>query len=42
MNMVTILLMSAKIATLGLLKLKVFRDKSYVVIIYGYDVTNKI
>ena len=40
--MVTILMMSAKIATLGLLKVKVFKNKGYDVIIYVYDTTNKI
>ena len=40
--MVTILMMSAKLATLGLLKIKVFWNKGYDVIIYVYDVTNKI
>ena len=40
--MVTILMMSAKMATPGLLKIKVFWKKGYDVIIYVYDVTNKI
>ena len=40
--MVTILMMSAKIATPGLLKVKVFRNKGYDVIISVHDVTNKI
>ena len=40
--MVTILMMSAKLATLGLLKIKVFRKKGYDVIIFFYDVANKI
>ena len=40
--MVTILMMSAKIATLDLLKIKVFRSKNYGVIIIVYNVTNKI
>ena len=40
--MVTILIMSAKLATLGLLKIKVFRNKSYDVIISIHDVTRKI
>ena len=39
--MVTILVMSAKMATLGLLKLKVFWSNSYGVIVFAYDVTNK-
>ena len=34
--------MSAKIASLGLLKIKVFRNKSYDVIIYVYDASNEI
>ena len=40
--MVAILMMSAKLATLGLLKIKVFRKKDYDVIISVYDVTKKI
>ena len=40
--MVTILMMSAKMATLGLLKIKVFWNKGYDVIISVHDVTNKI
>ena len=40
--MVTILMMSAKIATLGLLKIKVFWKKGYDVIISVYNVTNEI
>ena len=39
--MVTILMMSAKLATPGLLKIKIFRNKGYDVIIPDYDVTNK-
>ena len=34
--------MSAKMATLGLLKIKFFWNKGYDVIIYLYDVTNQI
>ena len=34
--------MSAKMAILGLLKLRVFSNKGYDVIISVYDVTNKI
>ena len=34
--------MSAKLATLGLLKIKVFSNKGYDVIIFGCDATNKI
>ena len=40
--MVTILMMSAKLATPGLLKIKIFRNKDYDVIILDYDVSNKI
>ena len=40
--MVTILVMSAKLATPGRLKIKIFRYKGYDVIIIEYDVTNKI
>ena len=40
--MVTIMMMSAKAATLGLFKIKVFRNKGYEVIISLHDVTNKI
>ena len=40
--MVAIGMMSAKMATLGLLKIKVFWNKGYDVIIYVHDVTNKI
>ena len=39
--MVTILMMSAKMATLGLLERKVFRSKGYDVIIFVYDVIGK-
>ena len=39
--MVTILMISAKMATPGLLKIKVFRKKGYDVIISVYDVINK-
>ena len=35
-------MMSAKMATLGLLKIKVFWNKGYDVIISVHDVTNKI
>ena len=42
MDMVTILMMSVKMATLGLLKIKVFWNKDYDVIISVYDVTSKI
>ena len=40
--MVTILMMSAKLATLSLLKIKVFWKKGYHAIKSAYDVTNKI
>ena len=40
--MVTILIMSVKLATLGLLKLKVFKNKGYDVIIFVHDVINTI
>ena len=40
--MVTILMISAKLAILGLLKIKVFWNKGYGVIIFVHDVTNKI
>ena len=40
--MVTILMMSAKITTLALLKIKVFWNNGYDVIIYVHDVTSKI
>ena len=35
-------MMSAKMATPGLLKIKVFVNKGYDVIIFVHDVTNKI
>ena len=40
--MVTILMMSAKMATLVLLRIKVFWNKSYDVITYLQDAANKI
>ena len=40
--MVTILLISAKMATALFLKLKVFYNKSYCVVTSGHDFTNKI
>ena len=40
--MVAILMMSGKMASLGLLKVKVFLNKVYDVIISVYDVTQKI
>ena len=39
---VTILIMPAKLATPGLLEIKIFRNKDYDVIILDYDITNKI
>ena len=39
--MVAILMMSAKMATPGLLKIRIFWKKGYDVIIYVHDVTNK-
>ena len=41
-NMVTILMMSAKITTPGLLKIRVFWNNGYDVIISVHDVINKI
>ena len=40
--MAAVLIMSAKMATLGLLKRKVFWNKGYDVIIFVYDVSSKI
>ena len=40
--MVAILMMSVKLATLGLLKVKVFRNKDSDVTMFVLDVTNKI
>ena len=40
--MVTILMMSAKITTPGPLKIRVFWNNGYDVIIFVHDVTNKI
>ena len=40
--MVTILMMPAKLASPGLLTIKIFQNKGYDVIIPDYDVTNKI
>ena len=39
--MVTILMMSAKMNTLGLLEIKVFSNKIYDVMISVYDIINK-
>ena len=41
-NMVTILMMSAKMATVGLLKVTVFWNKGYDVIISVHDVTIQV
>ena len=40
--MVTILIISAKLATPGLLEIKIFRNKDYDVIINDCDIINKI
>ena len=40
--MVATLMMSVKLATLGLLNTKVFLNKNYGVMIFVHDVTNKI
>ena len=40
--MVTILMMEAKLATPDLLKINIFRNKGYDVIILDYHVINKI
>ena len=40
--MVTVLMIPEKMATLGLLKIKIFWNKGYGVIISAYDFTNKI
>ena len=40
--MVTIAMMSAKMVTLGLLKITIFRNKVYNAIISVHDVINKI
>ena len=41
--MVTILIMSAKLASLALLKLKIFQNKGYdvIILILDYDITDK-
>ena len=41
-NTFAIMMMSTKLATLGLLKIKIFWNKGYHVIISVYDVTSKI
>ena len=40
--MVAILMMSANLSTLGLLKIKLFSNESYCVIIFDHGITNKI
>ena len=40
--MVAILMMSAKLATLGVLKIKVIWNKGYNVVIFVRDATNKV
>ena len=40
--MVIILMMSVEMATLGLLKIKVFWNKGHDVINFSHDITNKI
>ena len=40
-NMVTILMMSLKMATLGFLKIKLYSNKGHGVMIFVYDVINK-
>ena len=40
--MVTILMMSAKKTTLGLLKIKIFWNKGHDVIISAHDITKKL
>ena len=40
--MIAILMISAKLAALGLLKIKMFLNKCYYVIIFVYDINNKI
>ena len=42
MNIVAILMMSAKLAALGLLKIKVFQNEGYDAIVFVHDVINKI
>ena len=41
-NVVTVLMMSVKLATLGFLKIKISRNICYDVIIPDYDITNEI
>ena len=41
-NMVAVLMMSAKLTNLGLLKIKVFSNKPYDLIVFVHDVINQI
>ena len=41
-NTVTIFMMPSKLVTPGLLKIKIFRKEDYDVIIFDYDVTNRL
>ena len=41
-NMVIVLMMSAKLTTLGLFKTKIFLNKGYDIISSVHDVTNKM
>ena len=41
-KMATIMMMSAKMATQALLKIKVFQSKGYSILIHVHDVTNKL
>ena len=41
-NMVIVLMMSAKLTTLGLFKAKIFLNKGYDIISSVHDVTNKM
>ena len=40
--MVKILMMSAQMAALGFLKMKIFWNRCYEIITYAHDVTNKV
>ena len=40
--MVTVLMIPARLATPGLLKINIFQNKGYDITIVDYDVTNKI
>ena len=41
-NMVTVLMISAKLANPGFLKIKTFQNKGYDFLIHDHNVTNKI